>query len=93
MKRLLVYNASVIAGFCGVWYCGFYLSERWMRVIDLGLPWSWLGALFAASYIGSLWLLRENPKAALKALVGPLISEPVFWVWVALCATKFDPCP
>jgi hypothetical protein len=67
------------------------MSERWMRIIDFGLPWSWLGVLFAASYMVSFLSLRKDSKAVIKSLVGPLITEPVFWVWVGFCAIKFDP--
>lgn len=93
MKRPVLGNTVVLALFCGVWYWGFYMSERWMRLLDSGLPWSWFGALFAASYVVSFLSLRQRPKAAIEAFVGPVITQPVFWLWAVLCAINFDPCP
>jgi hypothetical protein len=89
--RVLIYNAIVLTIFCGLWYLGYYLSEHWMHIIDLGAPWSWLVALLAASFAVSLWALRKQPKPTAKSLVGPAITAPAFWLWVLYCAIKFDP--
>ncbi len=81
----------LLSAFCGIWYWGFYMSERWMRIVDFGMPWSWLGVLFAASYMVSFLSLRKDSKVAAKSLIRPLVAEPVFWAWVGFCAIKFDP--
>lgn len=86
-------NVVVLLFFCGLWYGGFYFSERWTRIIDLGVPWSWLGALFAASYVVSFLLLHKHSKAIAKSLVGPAITVPALWSWILFCALLFDPFP
>jgi ABC-type multidrug transport system permease subunit len=91
MKRLLLYNTIILAIFCGLWYSGFYISERWMHIIDLGAPWSWLATLFAISYGVSFLSLRERSQAVAMSFVGPVITAPAFWLWVMFCAIKFDP--
>lgn len=91
MKRVFLYNAIVLAVFCGVWYWGFYMSEHWMHIIDLGMPWSWLGALCAFSYAASYLPLRQHSKAVVKSFIGPAVIAPAFGLWVAFCAIKFDP--
>ena len=91
MKRMLLYNAIILAIFCGLWYGGFYISERWMHIIDLGAPWSWLAPLIALSYGVSFLPLRKHSQAVAKALVGPVITASAFWLWVLFCAIKFDP--
>jgi hypothetical protein len=89
--RLLSYNAITLAIFCALWYLGFYLSEYWMRVIDLGSPWPWFGVLVAASFAVSFWQLRGHSMRIAKSLVGPVITAPAFWLWIIFCAIKFDP--
>jgi hypothetical protein len=64
-----------------------------MHIIDLGAPWSWLGALFAVSYAISFWLLRKHSKAIAKSFVGPVITVPALWSWILFCALLFDPFP
>ena len=91
MKRLLLYNAIILAIFCGLWYWGFYMSERWMHIIDLGAPWSWFGALSALSYGVSFLPLRKHSQAAVNSLIGPLITTPAFGLWIVICGFKFDP--
>jgi hypothetical protein len=91
MKRLLFYNAIILAIFCGLWYLGFYMSERWMHIIDLGAPWSWLAALFALSYGVSFLPLRQQSNAVAKSFIGPVITAPAFGLWVVFCTIKFDP--
>jgi hypothetical protein len=88
---LLLCNAIVLAVFCGIWYLGFYMSEYWMHIIDLGAPWSWFGLLVGASYMFSLLPLRKHSKAVAKSFVGPVITAPAFWLWIQFCAFKFDP--
>jgi len=89
--RIALYNAVILAFFCGAWYSGFYLSEHWMHIIDVGAPWSWLGAVIAASYVVSFLPLREHSKAAVKSFIGPVFTAPAFWLWVQFCAIRFDP--
>ena len=89
--RFLSYNAVVLSLFCGLWYAGFYFSEFWMHVIDLGAPWSWLAALTIASLAVSFWPMRKDSNAAIKSLIGPLVVSPAFWLWTIFCAIKFDP--
>ena len=89
--RVLIYNIIVLTVFCGLWYLGYYLTEHWMHIIDLGAPWSWLGALMATSFAVSFWPLRKHPRPAAKSLVGPAISAPAFWLWILFCTFKFDP--
>ena len=89
--RLLSCNVLVLSVFCGVWYWGFYMSKYWMRIIDVGAPWSWFAALFVVSYVVSFLPLRLNSKAVAKSLVGPMITAPAFGLWVVFCAIKFDP--
>jgi hypothetical protein len=91
MMRLLLANAVVLSVFCGIWYWGYYMSERWMHIIDFGAPWSWLGVLFATSYFVSFLLLRRMPKVAARSLFGPAITAPGFLFWVGFCVVKFDP--
>ena len=91
LLRVFLYNAAILAIFCGIWYSGFYMSENWMRIIDLGAPWSWLAILFTASFTVSFLPLRNQSKAFTKSLVGPVITTPAFWLWVIFCAIKFDP--
>ena len=89
--RLLLYNAIVLAIFCGIWYLGFYMSEYWMRIIDLGAPWSWFSVLFVVSYMVSFLPLRKHSKAVAKSFVGPVITAPAFGLWIVFCTLKFDP--
>jgi hypothetical protein len=91
MFRLVFYNIIILAVFCGFWYSGFYVSEYWMRVIDLGAPWSWFGALFVVSYFTCFLPLRRFSKPLAKSFIGPLITAPLFCVWIVFCAIKFDP--
>src|SRR5215469_2195817 len=91
MKRLFLYNAIVLAAFCGVWYWGFYMSERWMDIIDIGTPWSWLGTLLVISYAVSFLPLRKHSKAVAKSFLGPVIAVPALYLWMLFCAMKFDP--
>jgi hypothetical protein len=74
-----------------MWYWGFYMSEHWMRIIDFGVPWSWLGALFLVSYSGSLVISRKSCQTAILCLIGPILALTIFQIWVDLCAIKFDP--
>jgi hypothetical protein len=89
--RFLFYNAIVLTFFCVLWYGGFYVSEFWMHVIDLGAPWSWLAVLTIASFAVSLLPLRKDSSATVKSLIGPIIVAPAFWLWIIFCAIKFDP--
>jgi hypothetical protein len=89
--RLLSSNTIILGVFCGVWYWGFYMSEDWTRIIDAGAPWTWLGALFGVSFMVSFWLLRKYPKAVAKSLMGPLITLPVFLLWMFFCGIQRDP--
>jgi hypothetical protein len=89
--RPILYNAIVLTMFCGAWYGGFYVSEYWMHIIDLGAPWSWLGALIVVSFIVSFLSLREHSKAVVKSFVGPVITASAFCLWIGFCAIKFDP--
>ena len=91
MRRLFLYNAIILAVFCGAWYGGFYISEYWMHVIDIGAPWSWFAALFTISYLVSLLPLRRQPKIVAKSFIGPLITAPPFWLLIEFCNIKFDP--
>jgi hypothetical protein len=93
VASVLILNAIVLIIFCGLWYWGYYFSEHWMHIIDLGAPWSWLGALFAVSYATSFLPLRKHSKAIAKSFVGPLITLPAMWAWILFCALLFDPFP
>lgn|GEM_PF-5207989 len=88
---LLLCNFAVVTIFCGLWFGGFFVSEHWMRIIDIGAPWSWLAALFFSSYIASLSRLRKHPKMIFTSLIGPVVTVPVFCLWLVFCAIKFDP--
>ena len=90
---VLILNILVLFVFSGLWYLGFYFSPHWMRIIDWGAPWSWLGSLFAASYAASFLPLRKHSKAIAKSLVGPVITLPALWAWVLFCELLFDPFP
>lgn len=89
--RLILYNAIILSIFWGLWYSGFYFSEYWMHIIDVGAPWSWFGALVAASFAVSFWQLRKLSKGVVKSMIGPVITAPAFWLWIIFCAAKFDP--
>jgi hypothetical protein len=91
MKRFVLFNAIVLVFFCGLWFGGFYMSEKWMRIIDLGAPWSWLVATFIVSYSASLWAMREKSKFMLKSVVGPLLTAPALFFWIDICNVWFDP--
>jgi hypothetical protein len=91
LVSLLLYNFLVLTIFCGLWYGGFFISEHWMGIIDIGAPWSWLIGLFVASYVASLSRLRKHPKMILTSLIGPVFTVPIFFLWVVFCAIKFDP--
>jgi lipopolysaccharide export LptBFGC system permease protein LptF len=78
--------------FCGLWYGGFYVSEFWIRIIDMGAPWSWLVALVVASFTLSFRPLRKDSRAVAKSLIGPLVVGPAFWLWIDFCSFLFDPC-
>ena len=91
MICLLSSNAIVLAVFCGLWYWGYFLSERWMLIIYKGGPWSWFVPLFVASYIATLLPLRRHSKMMFTSLLGPVITAPVFYLWVVFCFIKFDP--
>ena len=90
---VLIINVTVLSVFCGLWYWGFYFSEHWMHLIDLGAPWSWLGALFATSYAVSFFPLRKHSKAIARSFIGPVITVPALWSWILFCALIFDPFP
>lgn len=90
---VLIFNVIVLFIFCGLWYWGFYFSEYWMHIIDLGGPWSWLGSLFVVSYAVSFLPLRKHSKAIAKSFFGPVITLPALWSWVLFCALLFDPFP
>jgi hypothetical protein len=90
---VLALNIGVLIIFCSLWYSGFYFSEHWMHIIDLGAPWSWLGALFAISYGVSFLPLRRYSKATARSFVGPVITVPALWSWILFCALLFDPFP
>jgi hypothetical protein len=75
--KFLAGNAVVLVAYCGLWYWGYYLSKYWMRVIDLGAPWSWLAALFATSYSVSYFAFRYHSGKVLKSLIGPFVTLPI----------------
>ena len=87
----VLYNAITLTVFCGLWYSGFYVSEYWMRIIDLGAPWSWLTALFLVSYIASLLPLRKQSQIIWKPFAGPMVTLPLFYIWIKFCDIMFDP--
>lgn len=91
MKPFVLFNAVVLALFCGLWFGGFYFSENWMRIIDWGAPWSWLAATILVSYFASLMALRDRSKFLLKSFVGPLITAPALFFWIDICNVWFDP--
>ena len=91
IEWLLLDNAIVLTIFLGVWYWGYSMSERWMRIIDTGAPWSWFIALFVGSYIASMLSLHKIPKMIFKSLLGPMITVPVFCLWIIFCEFWFDP--
>jgi len=86
-------NISVLAVFCSLWYSGFYFSEPWMRIIDVGTPWTWLAALFAISYGVSFLPLRKHSTAKATSFIGPMVTVPALWSWILFCALLFDPFP
>ena len=88
--RLLSFNVMILAIFCTLWYLGYYLSEHWVRVIDLGAPWSWFGVLISASFAVSFWQFRKQSNRIAKSLVGPVITAPAFYLWIVLCILEFD---
>ena len=90
---VLTLNLLVLFVFSGLWYLGYYFSPHWMQIIDWGVPWTWLGALFAATYTVSFFSLRKHSKAITKSFVGPLITLPALWAWVLFCELLFDPFP
>jgi hypothetical protein len=90
---VLALNIGFLVVFCCLWYSGFYFSQRWMRIIDLGAPWSWLGTLFTISYGASFLPLRKHSNAMARSFVGPLITVPALWSWILFCALLFDPFP
>jgi hypothetical protein len=89
--KLCLYNAIVLAIFCGAWYGGFYISEYWMHIIDLGAPWSWHVVLFIVSYAASAFALRKHSMVVVESFSGPVITALMFYFWVGFCAIKFDP--
>ncbi len=89
--RFLLCNASVLSLFCEFWYLGYYMSEHWMHIIDLGAPWSWLGALSAVSFLVSFLELRKHSKRIAKSLLGPVLTVPALWLWISFCIIWFDP--
>ena len=91
MRRLLLYNAVVLAVFCAVWVWGYYMSDFWMRIIDVGVPYSWFVALFAASYLASFFRLRKGSWAALKAAVPPSVAALWFCLFIHFCDIAYDP--
>ena len=86
-------NIVVLAAFCGAWYAGFFFDPKWMRLIDLGAPWTWLVTLLGVSYFASFALLRGQSSAGAISLFGPLITVPALWFWILFCAFLFDPFP
>ena len=91
LRRLFLFNFLVLALFCGLWCGGFYISERWIQIIDWGLPWSWLAPLFAISYAVSFFSLRKGSKPTLKSFAGPLLTVPALVLWTKMCAIWRDP--
>ena len=91
IKRMFIYNFSVLAAFCGLWICGYHMSDFWMRVIDVGVPWPWFIALSAASYAVSFLAARPHPDRKLAATVGPLMNGVVFYVFLEFCRIAYDP--
>jgi hypothetical protein len=59
--------------------------------LDIGAPWTWLGAVAAALFAVSFWTLRKYSKGVAQSLIGPVIFTPAFWFWIIFCAIKFDP--
>jgi len=83
MKRLLTYNAIVLIVFYGIWVWGWFMSEYWMHVIDMGAPWSWIAMFFTSSFTASLLALRKPFTQALEAAFACALINlvAIFLLW------------
>jgi hypothetical protein len=90
MKRLLIYNAVALIALYGVWIWGWYMSEYWMHVTDIGAPWSWLAIFFASSLL-ALRKLGSKVEVVLKSLAGASVTWIAFWILVLFSMPIFDP--
>ena len=79
--------------FCHHGDADFFWLVPYSRVHFNFEPWTWLGALFAASYAVSFFPLRKHSKAIAKSFAGPVITLPALWAWILFCELLFDPFP